>query len=107
MDYEKELQLRDCLARNLRYLRISRSPCLSQKMLAKKLGVTQKSISRYENAKCLPPTHVLVALAGEFGLTTDALFMERPPKNMKKKEGATTNEDITHSNPQEDCGREK
>ena len=35
MDYEKELQLRDCLARNLRYLRISRSPCLSQKMLAK------------------------------------------------------------------------
>jgi len=107
MDYQKELQLKNCLARNLRCLRMSRSPCLSQKTLARKLGVTQKSISRYENANCLPPAHVLVALAEEFGLATDELFMEDPPKNMKKKEGITTNEDITHSNPQEDCRREK
>lgn len=89
MDYKKELQLRNCLARNLRCLRMSRSPCLSQKMLAKKLGVTQKSISRYENARCLPPAHVLVALAEEFGLSTDALFMERLPQNMKKKKGTS------------------
>ncbi len=79
MDYQKEQQLRNCLARNLRYLRMSRIPCLSQKMLARKLGVTQKSISRYENAKYLPPTHVLVALADEFGLAMDELFMEHLP----------------------------
>lgn len=85
MDYKKELQLRNCLARNLRCLRMSRSPCLSQKMLAKKLGVTQKSISRYENARCLPPAHVLVALAEEFGLATDALFMERLPHKYEKE----------------------
>jgi DNA-binding XRE family transcriptional regulator len=107
MNYQKEQQLRNCLARNLRYLRMSRSPCLSQKMLARKLGVTQKSISRYENAKYLPPAHVLVALADEFGLAMDELFMEHLPKNIKKKEGITTNEDITHSDPQEDCRREK
>lgn len=107
MDYQKEQQLKRSLARNLRRLRMSRHPCLSQKTLARKLGVTQKSISRYENALCLPPAHVLVALAEEFGLATDALFMERLPQNMKKKEGTTTNEDITHSNPQEDRRRKK
>ena len=107
MDYQKEQQLKSRLARNLRCLRMSRSPCLSQKMLAKKLGITQKSISRYENARCLPPAHVLMALAEEFGLATDALFMERLPPNIKKKEGITTNEDITHSDPQTDCRRKK
>lgn len=105
MDYQKEQQLKRSLARNLRRLRMSRHPCLSQKMLARKLGVTQKSISRYENALCLPPAHVLIALAEEFGLATDALFLERLPQNMKKKEGTKTNEDITHSNPQEDYRR--
>lgn len=85
MDYQKELQLKNCLARNLRCLRMSRSPCLSQKTLARKLGVTQKSISRYENANCLPPAHVLVALAEEFGLATDELFMENLPQKYEKE----------------------
>ena len=110
MDYKKEQQLKRRLAGNLRRLRLSRSPCLSQKALAGKLGVTQKSISRYENALCLPPAHVLVALAEELGLATDALFLERPPlnnPNKNKKEGTTTNEDITHSDPQEDRRRER
>ena len=39
MDFQKEQQLRSRLAGNIRRLRMSRSPCLSQKMLAKKLGV--------------------------------------------------------------------
>ena len=43
-----EEQLKQNLARNLKHLRISRKPYLSQQMLAKKLEVTQKSISRYE-----------------------------------------------------------
>ena len=85
MDFQKEQQLRSRLAGNIRRLRMSRSPCLSQKMLAKKLGVTQKSISRYENARCLPPAHVLIALAEEFGLATDALFMERLPQKYEKE----------------------
>ena len=81
----KESQLKQNLARNLRYLREGRKPYLSQQMLAKKLEVTQKSISRYENSISLPPAHVLVAMADLFGLTTDALFMEELPNNNQKE----------------------
>jgi DNA-binding XRE family transcriptional regulator len=102
----KESQLKQNLARNLRYLREGRKPYLSQQMLAKKLEVTQKSISRYENGISLPPAHVLVAMADLFGLTTDALFMAELPNN-KQKEGNTTNENITHSDPPQDCRTEK
>ena len=79
MAFVKEEQLRQNLARNLRHLRISRKPYLTQQMLAKKLEVTQKSISRYENGISLPPAHVLVAIAELFGLTTDALFTAELP----------------------------
>ena len=83
----KEEQLKENLARNLRYLREGRKPYLSQQMLAIKLEVTQKSISRYENGISLPPAHVLVAMADLFGLTTDALFMAELPENKNQKEG--------------------
>ena len=102
----KESQLKQNLARNLRYLREGRKPYLSQQMLAKKLEVTQKSISRYENGISLPPAHVLVAMADLFGLTTDALFMEELPNN-NQKEGNTTNENITYGDPPQDCRTEK
>ncbi|MFG6320194.1 MAG: helix-turn-helix domain-containing protein [Lachnospiraceae bacterium] len=103
----REDQLKQNFARNLRYLREGRKPYLSQQMLAKKLEVTQKSISRYENGISLPPAHVLVAIAELFGLTTDALFMAELPENMDKKEGNTTNENITYGNPAQDCRAEK
>jgi len=102
----KEDQLKQNLARNLRYLREGRKPYLSQQRLAKKLEVTQKSISRYENGISLPPAHVLVAMADLFGLTTDALFMAELPNN-NQKEGNTTNENITYGNPPQDCRTEK
>ncbi len=102
----KEDQLKQNLARNLRYLREGRKPYLSQQMLAKKLEVTQKSISRYENGISLPPAHVLVAMADLFGLTTDALFMAELPNN-NQKEGNTTNENITYGDPPQDCRTEK
>lgn len=102
----KEDQLKQNLARNLRYLREERKPYLSQQMLAKKLEVTQKSISRYENGISLPPAHVLVAMADLFGLTTDALFMAELPNN-NQKEGNTTNENITYGDPPQDCRAEK
>ena len=102
----KEDQLKQNLAKNLRYLREGRKPYLSQQMLAKKLEVTQKSISRYENGISLPPAHVLVEMADLFGLTTDALFMAELPNN-NQKEGNTTNENITYGDPPQDCRTEK
>ena len=76
------------LARNMRYLRLSRCPRISQQMLANKLGTTQASISLYETAMQLPPTHILVAMATCFGYTTDELLSETLPdkKGMKINE---------------------
>ena len=74
-----EETLKNNLARNMRYLRLSRNPCLSQAMLANKLGVTQKSINRYENAVNLPPAHVLIAMARYFGYTTEELLLDTLP----------------------------
>ena len=79
MAFVNEEQLKQNLARNLKHLRISRKPYLSQQMLAKKLEVTQKSISRYETGKCLPPPYLIVAMAECFGTTTDALLGDRLP----------------------------
>lgn len=89
-----EENLRKNLAANMRYLRLRNSPRISQTMLARKIGTTQKSISNYELAYCLPPAHVLAALAECFGLTMDELMAERVPKkisNYTQKEG-TNNE---------------
>lgn len=83
-----EEQLKHNLARNIRYLRLSKQPRMSQTMLAKKLGVTQKSITRYETAVNLPPAHILVAMADYFGFTTEELLAEKLPA----KKGMKTNE---------------
>ncbi len=83
-----EEQLKQNLARNLRHLRTCRKPYLSQQMLAKKLEVTQKSISRYETGKCLLPSYLIVALAECFVTTMDALLGDRLPG----KKGRDTNE---------------
>ncbi len=80
--------LKQNLARNMRFLRTSKSPRISQTMLANKLGVTQSSISKYESAVLLPPPHILVAMAQCFGFTMDELLGETLPekKGMKKNE---------------------
>ena len=83
-----EDKMKQNLARNMRYLRMSKSPRLSQTMLANKLGVSQKSISKYESATMLPPLHVLVAMAQCFGFTTDELLSETLPE----KKGMNNNE---------------
>ena len=75
-----EETLRKNLATNMRYLRLKHTPRISQTMLAGKIGSTQQSISNYEQAYCLPPAHVLAALAECFGLTMDELMQERVPE---------------------------
>lgn len=83
-----EEKLRNNLACNMRYLRLMRKPRMSQAALAKKLGVTRKSIYRYETAACLPPIHILMAMAEYFGYTTDELLDTKLPakKGMKNNE---------------------
>lgn len=83
-----EEKLKNNLATNMRYLRLVRQPRMSQTTLAKKLGVTRKSICRYETAVCLPPIHILIAMAEYFGYTTDELLDTKLPekKGMNKNE---------------------
>lgn len=88
MQNVNEELLKNNLARNMRCLRLRRSPRMSQAMLAKKLGVTQKSITRYETAKNLPPAHILLAMADYFGFTTEELLSEKLPA----KKGMNSNE---------------
>lgn len=83
MDEEK---LRKNLARNMRYLREQRSPRISQTMLAKKLGVTQASISKYENEILLPPLHILADMAEYFGFLMDDLLSSALPGKKGRKE---------------------
>lgn len=88
MNHVEEEQLKKNLSSNMRYLRLSRTPHISQTMLAKKLGVTQKSISRYETAAILPPIHILMAMADYFDLTLEDLLSEK----LQNKKGMNTNE---------------
>lgn len=74
-----EEQMRNNLARNIRYLRLSRKPPISQSTLAKKIGIAKCTISKYETACHLPPTHVLMAMAHYFGYTTDELLSDKLP----------------------------
>jgi len=69
-----EDELKRNLSNNLRMLRESRRPRISQRMLAKKIGVAQKSISNYETRVTLPPLSVLMDIAKYFGVTADELL---------------------------------
>lgn len=82
-------------SRNIRYLRLCRSPKLSQQTLARILGITRQSISRYESASCLPPTYVLTCMAKYFGYTTEELLSEKIPL---MKGGERYSENLTSSN---------
>lgn len=47
---------------------------MTQEQLAEKLGVNSKSISRWENAKCMPDLSLLVPLSKELGISVNDLL---------------------------------
>lgn len=57
---------------NLRSLRIARG--LSQQALAKKLGISQQSIHKYENHITEPDFHMLKTMADFFDVSIDYLI---------------------------------
>lgn len=60
------------LAKNILKYRKQRG--ISQRGLAKKLGVTYQAVSKWETAKCAPDISVLPVLADTFGCNIDELF---------------------------------
>lgn len=67
--------------RNLKYIRLSKKPPISQETLAKKLGTTQKCISIYEQGECLPSVVFTLRLALYTHVSVDDLLC----KDLTKK----------------------
>jgi Zn-dependent peptidase ImmA (M78 family)/transcriptional regulator with XRE-family HTH domain len=64
--------MKEIIAANL--IRYRKSLGLSQEQLAEQAGVTRQSINNYENAKTLPDSKILSALANALGITLDDLL---------------------------------
>lgn len=64
--------MKEMIAANL--IRYRKSLSLSQEQLAATTGVTRQSINNYENAKTLPDSKILSALASALGITLDDLL---------------------------------
>lgn len=64
--------MKEIIAANL--LRYRKSLGLSQEQLAEQAGVTRQSINNYENAKTLPDSKILSALAKVLSITLDDLL---------------------------------
>lgn len=71
-DRSQESAMKEMIAANL--IRYRKSLGLSQEQLAEQAGVTRQSINNYENAKTLPDSKILSALASVLGITLDDLL---------------------------------
>ena len=67
--------------RNLKYLRLSKNPPISQEALARILKTTQNSISSYETGTNLPPASFLLQLSWYAHVSVDDLLS----KDLRKK----------------------
>ena len=64
---------------------------LTQVQLAEKLGVTDKSVSRWENGKCLPDVSLFRDLCNILGVTLNEFFSGEKIEEEKFKEQADNN----------------
>ncbi len=64
------------ISENIRHLRKARK--LSQKELAELLGVSNKTVSKWETGLGLPDIQMIVPLSQALGVSTDAILKEHP-----------------------------
>ena len=89
----KESELTNHLSKNLKQLRLSKNPPLSQERLANNLGTTREAISRFEQGNRIPTVCTLLNLSRFFQIPMEDLLLKSPDAG-----GSETNEDITSSN---------
>ena len=65
---------------NIKYLR--KRAHYSQEQIARKLGLTQGSISSWETNRTIPDTKQFLALANIFGVSTDVFFSDSPLREL-------------------------
>ena len=68
------------IGRNIRYLR--KQSGYSQEQLARKLGITQGSVSQWEQERSTPDTPMLVKLAQIFGCSMDYFLSDEPRRDL-------------------------
>ncbi len=71
--------------------RMRKEQKLTQNQLAEQLGVTDKSVSRWENGKCLPDVSLYKDLCHILGITLNEFFSGEKIKEEKFKEQADNN----------------
>jgi len=81
---------------NLKRLRLSLFPRMSQARLAGKLGVTRNTYAGYESGKRLPPAWFVSCTADYFKVTVDELIGQELEKEK------IYYENLTHSDPKKD-----
>ncbi len=59
------------IAGNIKHLRLQNS--LSQKRFGNKIGVSGKTISAYENGKCIPPLRVLEKISEAYNISVSTI----------------------------------
>ena len=64
------------ISENIRFLRKQRK--LSQRELAELLGVSYKTVSKWETGAGLPDIQIIVPLSQALGVSTDAILKETP-----------------------------
>ncbi|MDE6141247.1 MAG: helix-turn-helix domain-containing protein [Bacilli bacterium] len=64
---------------------------LTQKELAEKLGVSDKSVSKWENGNCLPDVSLYMELCNILGITLNEFFLGERIKEEEFKEKADQN----------------
>lgn len=82
---------------NLKRLRLSLFPRMSQTRLAKKLGVTRNTYAGYESGKRLPPAWFVCCTADYFKVTVDELIgqeLEKEKLNYVSKKGDSAGTDV-------------
>lgn len=72
--------------------RLRKDQGLTQQQLAEELGVTGKTISRWETGAYLPPIDILQSIAERYGITVDQLLNGRDGQPAEKKSTVQTRE---------------
>lgn len=73
IQHNNEEQIKLIFSQNLKFLRLSK-PNLSQQAIADIIGISQRSISNYENGKILPPVYIMERFSHFFKVPLEDLM---------------------------------
>ena len=73
------------LANNISKLRMKYN--ISQEQFAEKIGVSRQAVQKWENAVSTPDLSNIITIAKKFGVSVDALLLDRDSRIMEELKG--------------------